>query len=399
MSGLIRHLRVIAAALRLSTQASLEYRVGFWAEGFVGLVWSLAGAAPLFVALDHRDDVAGWSPWEVVLLTGFFLIIAGVFASSIQPALSESMAKIRTGRLDYLLLRPVDSLVSCLVAAFQPWSLIEILTGLGLIVAAIVQLDLRPGLAELAALVLVFASGLISLFAVGVLILAASFRAMQLQNLTFLMERLLDFAHWPTSVFRGPIKLVFTFVLPLAVMTSYPAQSLLGQLGGAGHHFVERDHQLGRHSVIRECHIGLGNLLAAHALFVGLSQRLLDGRVGFVSGQLELCRHRCTDQHAAGQPKLALGLDDGSGFLWRIDAHIDRQAAAPRVKGRELIGAVADYWHSPRLQVFQRRRQIEDRLGASAYYSHRRLRKFRQIRGNIRCNRAASNLPPATCRL
>jgi ABC-2 type transport system permease protein len=225
-----RHLRLLGAQLRISLLAALEYRVGFWTDGVLGLAWNLGGVVPLLVAFDHRQDVAGWGPWEIVLLTGFFLIISGTFASSVQPAIAQSMAHIRDGTLDYVLLRPVDGLLSCLLSAFQPWCLLEVLTGTGLAIVASIQLGLSPSLEQLAMLVLVLASGLVSLYAIGVLILAASFRALELENLTFLMETLLDFAHWPISVFRGPLKLVFTFVVPFAVMTSYPAQSLIGEL-------------------------------------------------------------------------------------------------------------------------------------------------------------------------
>jgi ABC-2 type transport system permease protein len=227
----IRHLRLLAAQLRISMLAALEYRVGFWTDGVLSVAWALGGVVPLIVAFDHRQDIAGWGPWEIVLLTGFYLIMSGTFASSVQPAISEAMTHIRDGTLDYVLLRPVDGLLSCLLAAFQPWCLLEVLTGVGLATVASVQLGLSPSIEQLAMLVLVLASGLISLYAIGVLILAASFRALELQNLTFLMETLLDFAHWPISVFRGPLKLVFTFVVPFAVMTSYPAQSLIGELG------------------------------------------------------------------------------------------------------------------------------------------------------------------------
>jgi ABC-2 type transport system permease protein len=225
-----RHLRLLGAQLRISLLAALEYRVGFWTDGVLGLAWNIGGVVPLIVAFDHRSDVAGWGPWEIVLLTGFFLIISGTFASSVQPAVAQSMAHVRDGTLDYVLLRPVDGLFSCLIAAFQPWCLLEVLTGIGLAIVASVQLGLSPSVEQLAMLMLVLASGLVSLYAIGVLILAASFRALELENLTYLMETLLDFAHWPISVFRGPLKLVFTFVVPFAVMTSYPAQSLIGGL-------------------------------------------------------------------------------------------------------------------------------------------------------------------------
>src|SRR5690606_7357419 len=98
-------------------------------------------------------------------------------------------------------------------------------------VIAAIQLGLSPSVAELGALVVVLGCGLVSLYALGVLMLAASFRALALENLTYLMETLLEFAHWPVSVFRGPLKLLFTFVVPFAVMTSYPAQSLMAALG------------------------------------------------------------------------------------------------------------------------------------------------------------------------
>lgn len=226
-----RHLRLAVAQLKLSTQAALEYRVGFWTQGFVGVLWSLGGVVPLIVALDHMPEVAGWNGWQLALLTGFYLMISGIYSALLQPALGQSMAHIRDGTLDYLLLRPVDGLVSCLLAAFEPWSLLEFVTGVALAVTAAIQLELSPSFAELGSLAVVLACGIVSLYAIGVLMLAASFRALALENLTYLMETLLEFAHWPVSVFRGPLKLLFTFVVPFAVMTSYPAQSLMAALG------------------------------------------------------------------------------------------------------------------------------------------------------------------------
>lgn len=99
-------------------------------------------------------------------------------------------------------------------------------------IGALVQLDRVPGIVEVAAAIGLGLAGLLALYALGVLVLCASFRAMQLQNLTFLMEAVLDFGRWPAQVFRGALRVVFTYVVPLAVMTTYPAQALLGELRG-----------------------------------------------------------------------------------------------------------------------------------------------------------------------
>ena len=231
--ALRRHLNLLGAQLRVSVMAALEYRTGVWSQGVMGLLWSLAGVIPLWVALEHRSELAGWTMAELGMLTGCYVILAGVFAGFVQPGLTETMEQIRRGTLDYVLLRPVDPLVASLGSAFQPWSLLEILAGSGLVIASALSTPGRVGCIELVQLSLVGISGLAALYALGVLVLAASFRALALENLTYLMESLLDFARWPISVFRGPLKALFTFVIPFAVMTSYPALALAGELGWA----------------------------------------------------------------------------------------------------------------------------------------------------------------------
>lgn len=222
--------RLFAGQWRMSVLAALQYRLGFWTEGLLGVAWSGLGVVPLLVAVGHRGTVEGWTAWELVVLTGCFTTVVGLFGALLQPALVASMNHIRLGTLDYLLLRPADALALCLIAAFNPWRLIEALGGVVLIVAGLIKLGRAPSPEGLAAALVVGLSGLVALYAFGVLMLCASFRAMRLQNLTFFMEALLDFGRWPVQVFRGPVRAFFTFVIPLAVMTTYPAEALIGRL-------------------------------------------------------------------------------------------------------------------------------------------------------------------------
>ena len=57
---------------------------------------------------------------------------------------------------------------------------------------------------------------------------------MRVDNLTYLFTSIFDFARWPSSVFkgvaRGALTLVFTYVIPLALMTTFPAEAMLGRL-------------------------------------------------------------------------------------------------------------------------------------------------------------------------
>ena len=58
----------------------------------------------------------------------------------------------------------------------------------------------------------------------------AAIRFVRVDNLVYLFTSIFDAARWPAGVFRGGWAILFTFVLPLALMTTWPAAALLGRL-------------------------------------------------------------------------------------------------------------------------------------------------------------------------
>jgi ABC-2 type transport system permease protein len=63
------------------------------------------------------------------------------------------------------------------------------------------------------------------------LIVAACFWVVRLDNLTYLFTSVFDAARWPVQIFRGAWRVVFTLIIPIGLMTTYPAMALLGTLG------------------------------------------------------------------------------------------------------------------------------------------------------------------------
>ena len=60
--------------------------------------------------------------------------------------------------------------------------------------------------------------------------MSAAFYVVKIDNLTNLFNSIFDAARWPVQVFRGVMRWVFTFIVPLALMTTYPAEAMLGRL-------------------------------------------------------------------------------------------------------------------------------------------------------------------------
>ena len=230
MTTVARYGRLLAVQVRMSALLSLQYRADFFADAVTSLFWLFFNLAPLLAAFHYRAAIAGWSLNQALLVLGFFTLLKGVMDGAINPSLAAIVEQIRKGTLDYALLKPVDSQFLLSTARFEPWKSADVFGGLGLIVVGLAR-QRHPPLPEnvLAAAFLLLAAMTI-LYSLWICTVCAAFYVVRLDNLAFLFSSVFDLARWPSGVFRGVLRLFFTFIIPLAVMTTYPAMALLGAL-------------------------------------------------------------------------------------------------------------------------------------------------------------------------
>jgi ABC-2 type transport system permease protein len=231
-----RYLRLLAIQLRASTAIALQYRVEFLGEGALSLFWSLWSLVPLLVVFGHRPAVAGWTFDEALVVMGWFTLMKGVLEGAVNPSLTSVVEHIRKGTLDFVLLKPADAQFLVSTAKFEPWRVVDVLGGLALFVVAFHRMGRVPSPAHVLAALALLVCAAWTLYSLWILVVSAAFFVVKVDNLSFLFSSIFDAARWPVTVFRGAWRVVFTFVVPLALMTTYPALALLGRLdvGTAG---------------------------------------------------------------------------------------------------------------------------------------------------------------------
>jgi ABC-2 type transport system permease protein len=225
-----RYLGLLAVQLRASLLTGMQYRADFLVEGAMSLYWIAWNMIPLLILYRDRPTVAGWDFPSALLVIAWFTILKGVLEGAINPSLVEVTERIRTGAFDYVLLKPADAQFLVSTVRFAPWKLVDVLGGAGLAVVAFAMRGEGPTAAGLALCLLLLAAGTLVLYSMWICVVSASFWVVKLDNLVYLFGALFDAARWPVQVFRGVWRFVFTFVLPLALMTTYPAMAALGQL-------------------------------------------------------------------------------------------------------------------------------------------------------------------------
>ncbi len=229
---MLRYLRLLGVQLRASTVAAMQYRVEFLVGGVLALFWTTWSIVPILVVFRGRGAIAGWTFEEALVVVGWFTLMKGVLEGAVNPSLSSVVDAIRKGTLDFILLKPADAQFLVSTSRFAPWRAADVLGGLAVFAVAFHRMGRLPSPADVGLALVLFACATLVLYSLWILVVSAAFFVVKVDNLSFLFASIYDAARWPVSVFRGVLRILFTFVIPLALMTTYPALALLGKLDG-----------------------------------------------------------------------------------------------------------------------------------------------------------------------
>jgi ABC-2 type transport system permease protein len=225
-----RALAVIRAQLRASLALAVQYRLDFVVEGLLALLWMGVTLVPMLVVFHARPQVAGWTFPEMLLVLGWFVALKGFLEGAISPSLINVIEHVRKGTLDFVLLKPVDAQLLVSLAKIEPWRSIDLLGAAAIFAYAFHQLGRWPSAPQAWLAAAMLAGALLILYSIAIIVVSIAFFAVRVDNLLYLFQSIFDVARWPVSIFRGTLAIIFTYVLPLALMTTYPALALLGKL-------------------------------------------------------------------------------------------------------------------------------------------------------------------------
>jgi ABC-2 type transport system permease protein len=216
--------------LRTSLATGMQYRWDFLVDAAMSIFWAAVSLLPLWVFGGTGRGIEGWSYPEMVIVTGWFILLKGLIDGAINPSLIAVVDHIRQGTLDFVLIKPADAQFLVSTEKFNPLKMTDGIAGGLVLVYGFRMLGRGPAPAHVAAALLLLLAAAWVLYSLWILTVSVAFWVVRLDNLAYLFMSIFDFARWPVSIFRGGLRIVFTFVIPLALMTTYPSLALLGRL-------------------------------------------------------------------------------------------------------------------------------------------------------------------------
>ncbi|HEY5950425.1 MAG TPA: ABC-2 family transporter protein [Kofleriaceae bacterium] len=225
-----RYFSLFATQLRTSIATAMQYRANFIIEAVLSVAWLAIALLPLIVLFEKRDSIAGWDQPSALIVMAYFMAVKAIMEGMVTPSLVSLVEKIRSGAFDYVLLKPVDAQFMVSTAGYEPQKAIDLLGAILLACYAFSQRGVWPSAGQVGVGVVLLASGVLAMYSLWIICAAASFWVVRLDNLIYLLMAIFDTARWPIQVFRGAWRFLFTFIIPVALMTTFPAMALLGRL-------------------------------------------------------------------------------------------------------------------------------------------------------------------------
>ncbi|HEY9889239.1 MAG TPA: ABC transporter permease [Candidatus Obscuribacterales bacterium] len=226
-----RYWQVLKLFWGTAIAAELEYRLNFLVAALTslgGLAGSLFG---LFLFYRTGYEFEGWSWEEALVVLGIFTLLQGFAATFLAPNLNKIVTQVQEGTLDFVLLKPISSQFWLSTRTLSPWGMPDLVFG-GLIIGyAGARLGVHPAL-YLAALV-PLGFGFLSLYSLWFMLGATSIWFVKIYNVTEVLRGLLDAGRFPIIAYPVAYRVFFTFVIPVAFLTTVPAEVLLGRVEGA----------------------------------------------------------------------------------------------------------------------------------------------------------------------
>ena len=228
----MHHLRLIKSFARASVQNELAYRANFWISLLHSLLNLGTGVLGVIVLFDQVETIHGWDFPATLTLLGVYLTINALRNLFIGPsldALAGMEGEIWSGRFDFTLLRPVDVQFLASFRHWRPFALVDLALGLGVVGTSVVGLGQSLALGHLAAFLIALGAGVTILYAIllaftGLVFWSPGF------FFTWVFDTVFQMARYPVGLYPGWLRLVLTWVVPVGVMTTVPAQALTGDL-------------------------------------------------------------------------------------------------------------------------------------------------------------------------
>ena len=229
-SPITRYLAIYAALWKTSVTREMSFKGNFLLWILVELLWFGLQLAFVGVIFSQTTTVGTWTVWQVVLLTGTSNFIQEIYQAFFLVNCTNLSELVRTGKMDFLLLLPVNTRFLVSTRQVDLPSFANAAFAVCVMAFAAGKLHLHPTTAQIFVFAVLCVVGLVVHYSLMFMLASVSFWTVRAQGIVWGYYNLFNIARMPDEAFRGAFKAVFTFALPVLLVSNVPVRVLADKL-------------------------------------------------------------------------------------------------------------------------------------------------------------------------
>ena len=228
--NLKRYLTIYSALWKNSVTREMSFKGNFILWIIVELLWFALQLTFIGVLYLHTDKIGSWSKWQVVLLVGASSLIQQTFQAFFLTNCTGLSELVRTGKMDFLLALPINTRFIVSLRQVDLGGFVNGAFAIAVMIYALAQLHFVPTIAEVLGFLVLCAVGILIHYSLMFILASISFWTVRAQGIVWGYYNLFNIARMPDEAFRGAFKIVFTFVLPVLLVSNVPVRVLAEKL-------------------------------------------------------------------------------------------------------------------------------------------------------------------------
>jgi len=226
-----RYIEIYSIMLRNSLIRSMSFKVNFLLWMVVEVLWFVGQIVFFSIIFANVNQIGDWTKWEVVLLVGTHQIIAQIFQAFFFVNIANIPELVRTGKLDSLLVLPVDSQFAVSSKQFELDSIVNAIVGAAIVILSLSNLHLVPTPVAVLLYLTALVFGVAVHYSIMLTLAAISFWIVRAQGLVYGYFNFLNIARYPDVIFPKLFRFIFGWIIPVVIIANIPARLLIKPLG------------------------------------------------------------------------------------------------------------------------------------------------------------------------
>jgi ABC-2 type transport system permease protein len=228
--NLKRYFTIYAALWKNSVAREMSFKGNFLLWILVELLWFGLQLSFVMVLYGQTSSIGTWTKWQMVLLIGASNFIQQIFQAFFLTNCTGMSELVRTGKMDFLLALPVNTRFIVSTRQVDLGAFVNALFAVCIMVWASLKLHLHPTFGQLLGFGALCLVAILIHYSLIFMLTSISFFTVRAQGLVWGYYNLFNIARMPDEVFHGAFKAVFTFALPMLLVSNVPTRVLADKL-------------------------------------------------------------------------------------------------------------------------------------------------------------------------